>query len=156
MAQNIGSTGHPYNQFQIPSLTDDANIQVALRLYHYGSETSTETPSENSVSGQLLSLAAGSIDPSDLGTEDLNTIIASGFYHQASSSNATLENSYPVEELAGLLRVTASGNNVYQQYHTLTTNQFFVRTSQNAGSTWFDWKEAGSADFVGNLMLGGM
>ena len=35
-----GGTNPPYNT-QIPSISDDADIQTAFRLYHYGSNTST-------------------------------------------------------------------------------------------------------------------
>lgn len=150
------SSGNPLGDFQVPDLDADADIQVAFRTYHYGDQNySGGDPSADSVAGYLLNLAAGSTSPADLSTEDLDDLTDSGFYHQDTSGSATLANHYPVEGLEGLLRVTTSGTNVYQQYHTLTTNQFFVRT-KNAVDGWFDWKEAGSADFVGNLMLGGM
>jgi len=36
MAENIGGPSAPFNT-QIPSIADDADIQTAIRLYHYGS-----------------------------------------------------------------------------------------------------------------------
>lgn len=162
----MASTGGPSGyDFTIPELADNANIQTALRLYHLGYSSYNEINgvTDQSVVGQLQAINTKldefGVDPTDLGDEDLDGKITSGFYHQTNASYATYgpaSNNYPVEGLIGMLRVTADGDNVYQQYHTLTTNQFFVRTSQNSGSTWFEWKEAGSADFVGHLMLGGM
>ena len=40
MPENIGGGSAPYNT-QIPSIIDNADIQTAFRLYHYGSNTST-------------------------------------------------------------------------------------------------------------------
>ena len=58
MAENIdGTTGGstPYNT-SIPELADDADIQEALRIYHYGAKTpptSGNAPSEKSIAGHF-------------------------------------------------------------------------------------------------------
>lgn len=59
MTDNIGALVNT----MIPSLTDDADIMAAFRMYHYGSDTynpnntdEAEVPA-NSVAGRLLSLA---------------------------------------------------------------------------------------------------
>jgi hypothetical protein len=41
---------------QIPALSDNANIQEALRLYHYGQFTQPGATIEQSISGYLESL----------------------------------------------------------------------------------------------------
>ncbi len=38
---NIGNSGIPYREVQVPSLEDNADIQNALKIYHYGSATSS-------------------------------------------------------------------------------------------------------------------
>lgn len=62
MAENIdGTTGEtgPYNT-KIPSLAENANIQDALRLYHYGTTTppSIGTVISNSVAGHFKNMSA--------------------------------------------------------------------------------------------------
>ena len=58
MAENIdGTTGGstPYNT-SIPELADDADIQEALRIYHYGAKTPPtlgDAPSEKSIAGHF-------------------------------------------------------------------------------------------------------
>jgi hypothetical protein len=52
MPESIGSV-YPT---QIPSLSDDANIQEALRLYHYGQFSQPGSTIQQSISGYLESL----------------------------------------------------------------------------------------------------
>lgn len=106
MPENIGST---YNT-QIPSIADNADIQTAFRLYHYGSNTGTPSSiPEESIAGYLsdlektkISIISGTIST----TDDLNTITDTGFYTQTSTPTGP---NYP-SNLPGMLTVVNSGS----------------------------------------------
>jgi hypothetical protein len=105
MPENIGST---YNT-QIPSIADNADIQTAFRLYHYGSNTGTPSSiPEESIAGYLsdlentkISIIPGTISAS----ADLNTITDTGFYTQTSTPTGS---NYP-SNFPGMLTVVNSG-----------------------------------------------
>jgi hypothetical protein len=147
---------------KIPSLSDDADIQKALALYHFGEE-SEPTKSmifhlnrieSNSLSGEMK-------DINTLGFgNNLDNIITTGFYIQASNVQAQANPSYPAigdannERYAGSLKVVATGTTdatklVYQEYHmsgtntsNLTNNVFWRTRFPNSSNQyiWSSWK----------------
>jgi hypothetical protein len=106
MTENIGNV-YPLT---IPSITDNADIQTAFRLYHYGSDTTTPgTPDNESLAGYLSNLENAKIDivTKPLPTSvNLNDITDTGFYTQTSTPTAP---NYP-SNFAGLLTVVNSGS----------------------------------------------
>ena len=72
----------------------------------------------------------------DIGANvDLNTLTATGRYHQGSSANATTALNYPTTK-AGLLKVYNDGY-VYQEYHCFDNSAAYRRTLYNG--TWYAW-----------------
>lgn len=147
MAENIGGPSAPYNT-QIPSIADDADIQTAFRLYHYGSNTGT--PSEipdDSIAGHLTDLEETKIDivPTVLALDkNPDTIETTGFYVQAGTP---ISGNYPAL-LSGLLTVVNNGATVYQQYQVVggsesggtinPTNKIYWR--HKTGGSWKTWR----------------
>jgi microcystin-dependent protein len=146
---------------KIPSLSDDANIQEALRLYHYGDEFE---PTKSIVHHLArIEEAASSGNVIDINTvtqnsNNLDNFINTGFFIQSSNSNANSGLEYPKvgnTAFAGLLKVVADGASpatklVYQEYHmsgtntTSLTNDVFWRTRfpDSAGTyKWSSWKQ---------------
>lgn len=74
----------------------------------------------------------------ELGTEDLNTILTSGDYSQQQNADATTAPNYPAG-VAGFLQVRAFGSFVYQMYYTYQPDaRFFWRAKYT--TTWSAWK----------------
>jgi hypothetical protein len=158
MTTNIGESGVPYNQVQIPDLEDAADIREALRIYHYGSKSSdpTTTPEgeqffENSIAGELQSLDElkrnVAIEGISAGS-NLDSFTTPGAYYASQASIATGTN-YPLIDggrRPGILTVESAGNGsiVVQQYTVIDTANngnatVFVRTKTASGwlpSTW--------------------
>ena len=118
MAENIGGPSAPYNT-QIPSIADDADIQTAFRLYHYGSNTGTPSSiPENSIAGHLNKLEEDKLglEPTPIPTSaNLNTYITTGFYTQTATPTGL---NYP-SNFPGLLTVVNEGATVFQQYQVI-------------------------------------
>jgi hypothetical protein len=134
MTQPIGITGAPYNT-QIPTLAENADIQAALRVFHYGSDTDNPgiNPPSNSIAGHLKNLettkiakavtqiASGSSDPKN----NLNDVDyrATGYY---AATNPVSGGNYPTfrfndadtspTRYSGLLQVVVDGTAIYQTY----------------------------------------
>lgn len=149
---NIGNTGIPYREVQIPSLQDNADIQDALKLYHYGSATSSpdvESDSyKKSIAGIIEALDSGSQkkDPTDLvNGEDLNLKITTGFYSQDSDTDAQSGTNYPPQtgtKYAGVLSVVNDGVLIYQTYHMSgSRNSLYFRTGNTTLNSWSEWKK---------------
>jgi hypothetical protein len=149
--------GREYTAF-IPSLSDDANIQEAFRMYHFGTQDGSEpAPGDVLTSGieshlaslknDIDNLASGTDVISDLvDATELDSVVTSGTYRRASSPLSG--KNYP-ELSAGLLSVTAtSGNAIYQFYQTIGgssgTNKIFWR-GRDAANAWSNWAEASKA-----------
>lgn len=158
MTENIGGVSAPYNA-TIPSITDNADIQTAFRLYHYGSDTSTpSTIPEESIAGHLTVLENSKISktPESIpSSKNLNEYTTTGFYTQTSNSFAASGTNYPAP-YAGLLTVTASGGTVFQQYQVIGATESGSANTLNrthwrfyfAGS-WKPWRTfVESADFA--------
>ena len=154
MAQDIGSGDFVT---KIPSLSDDADIQEALRLYHYGDEFE---PTKSMVYHLgRIEQAARSSDVTDINTvteneNNLDKFTDTGFFVQSSNTNANSGQLYPkINNIAyaGLLKVVAFGSTeatkiVYQEYHLSGGSQNIVfwrnRFPSGAGVyTWSDWKQ---------------
>lgn len=149
---NIGNSGIPYREVQVPSLEDNADIQNALKVYHYGSATSSpdiESDSyKKSIAGILQALDAGSqkVDPTDLiNGENLNLKVTTGLYSQDSDADAQSGTNYPPQvgtKYAGVLSVVNDGALVYQTYHMAgSRNGLFFRTGNTTTNTWSEWKK---------------
>jgi hypothetical protein len=144
----------------IPSLSDAANIQAALRLYHYGTATEGAV-AEQSVAGYIADIydqisGLGSTDPINLGiNENLNTKQTTGIYSQISTSDARTSSSfnYPLSgglAYAGILTVVVAENVVFQTYQMESvdsTGAQFWRSKNTAG-TWSSWKQTSDTAHV--------
>jgi hypothetical protein len=143
MAENIGGPSAPFNT-QIPSIADDADIQTAFRLYHYGSNTSTPgTLPDNSLAGHLLGLENNKIDivPEAISTSaNLNDFTVTGFYTQTSTPTGS---NYPAN-FAGLLTVVNQGAVVFQQYQVIGATESGV-TANPTNKTYWRFKIGASA-----------
>lgn len=88
---------------------------------------------------------------------NLNTLIATGRYHQNSNANATTALNYPTTK-AGLLKVYNDGY-IYQEYHCYDNSGVYVRTKY--GETWYAWIRLYTTGFkptladIGALASGG-
>lgn len=157
MSQDIGSGDYIT---KIPSLTDDANIQDALRLYHYGEEFEPTKSiayhlgriEGNALNKEVVDLNSGSISGTSI-DNNLNNVTETGFYFQTSSTNAATGQNYPkINNIAyaGSLKVVASGltaatSIVYQEYHMSggSQNVVFWRNrfpNESSQYIWSEWK----------------
>jgi len=158
MAENIGGSSQaPYNTL-IPSIADDADIQTAFRLYHYGSDTSLpENIPTDSIAGHLSSLEQTKVDvvPTILNASaDPNGILTTGFYVQPGTPSG---GSYPIL-LSGLLTVVNNGSTIFQQYQVVggsesgdtinPSNRVYWR--HRVGTSFRPWRTyVDDADFAG-------
>jgi hypothetical protein len=145
---------------RIPSLSDNANIQQAFRMYHYGNQDGSEPAPGDTINGiegllaslqaQIASITAGVDTIKDLTNDtnlnDLDTVAESGTYRRSSAPPSNLN--YP-ELSAGILFVAVTdGGAVYQEYQTLGgpsgTNNYYWR-GRNAAGSWSDWSQASKA-----------
>lgn len=147
------SIGRDFTSF-IPSLSDDANIQEAFRMYHFGRADGTEPAQADPVNGiegyladlqlQIDNITAGADIVNDLGNSvDLNSVISSGTYRRSSAPATGLN--YP-ELSSGLLVVVAATTTViYQIYQTLGgssgSNHYYWR-GRDAGGNWSEWAQS--------------
>lgn len=137
---------------QIPTLSDDANIQEAFRLYHYGIPTEPDegTPIAalsieshlKTLDQNITNLSAGQAAVTVLDAENLDGVVTSGTYHKPTTPSTGLN--YPAL-VPGLLIVnsTASGS-IYQTYQTFGgsagTNNRYWRGRSATVSDWSSWK----------------
>lgn len=149
MPESIGASGAPFLT-QIPRIDENADIQTALRLYHYGSDTNNPSSIvEDSIAGHLNSLEQGKLDtdPSLLVSENLDAVDTTGFYAQPVAANAVGKN-YPVD-LAGMLRVVNYGAIVTQEFHAIGTTGNIVNKPYwrvKFGGAWSSWSESVNED----------
>lgn len=146
---------------QIPGFDDAADIQAALKLYHYGStsyNSANEDPSgllPNSVAGhfQAITDRLDALNIQELNilgvAENLNNKTQEGRYSQNSNTDARSLNSvnYPTINglaYAGILTVLNAENIVYQTYQTsgvpagALQNALFFRSRSDA-LVWSAW-----------------
>lgn len=141
---------------QIPSLQDNANIQTALILYHYGQEidpASYEDILPNSVAGHFKALQESKLDLEATrivagADNDFDLKIETGFYSVGTSVLASATNAIPTvggNKYPGMLTVVyePSEGVVYQTYHmtdgtTSGINEKAWRAKFNGA--WTSWK----------------
>lgn len=166
MPESIGASGAPYLT-QIPRIDENADIQTALRLYHYGSDTNNpDTILANSIVGHFSSLDESKIDkdPANLTTgDDLDDYLTTGYFVQTSTTNARTGAHYPEAKdpsnnlrfFAGLLRVVNNGGVVFQEYHMIgdtgyILNKVFWRVRY--ANEWSAWAELVSPTAVDSVV----
>lgn len=152
MPTDIGNNGAPYSDVQVPLLTEDADIQAALRTYHYGSDTKDPgTLTKNSISWYLNNLNTSKInvDPVHVtASTDLNSSqLQSTGYYVFSGSGVSSPNLPKLNNVAypGLLEVVVDGGVVFQTYHMI---QYSANASAQINSKawranwdgWTSWK----------------
>ena len=154
MPINIGPENAQFNT-QIPALDENANIQTALRYYHYGENFSgVGTLREESIAGYLKRLEDNKIEKTPTiipANANLDNYTESGYYAQNTNAKAQSGSNYPIVppnappglgfRYAGLLRVFNDGSNVYQEYQVagIPTNPTFWRAFfGNLG--WTQWQ----------------
>lgn len=146
------SIGRDFTSF-IPALSDDANIQEAFRMYHYGRADGSEPGSAEAINGiegylaalqlQINNITAGVDIVTPLGNStNLNDVTDSGTYARGSTPSTGLN--YP-ELSSGLLVVTATTSVIYQIYQTLGgssgSNHYYWR-GRDAASNWSEWAQS--------------
>lgn len=162
--ENIGTK---YNT-QIPALSENADIQTALRIYHYGQSSEPSTLNAQSISGYLSSLEATKVskDPTEIvsgAANNLNLKLETGYY-SATSVVAAAGSNYPTykqpssgsdsgTKYGGLLEVVNEGIVIYQTYHMINPGSTGFtakawRGSVDNGVTWTPWKQALHEDHV--------
>lgn len=165
MPESIGASGAPYLT-QIPRIDENADIQTALRLYHYGSDTNNPDPiAADSIAGHLDALDNNKIDkdPDNLTTgNNLDDYVTTGYYAQTSTTNARTGARYPEAKdaegnnrfFAGLLKVVNEGGTVFQEYHMVgdtgyILNKVFWRVKYaNSWSSWVEFVSPTAVDAV--------
>jgi len=126
MPQDIGAENGAFPTL-IPRLNENADIQTALRLYHYGEGSSgLGDINDESLAGHLQKLTDEKVSgiPETIPLNaNLNNYTESGFYAQDTNVKAASGSNYPLVPptigfaYAGLLRVIKDGSSIYQEYH---------------------------------------
>ena len=155
MPETIGGSVFPV---KIPLYSDNADIQAAIKYYHYGSSTvpltesaidatsiagylkAIDTRLDNLASSEVINLAAD---------EDLDTKLATGKYIQDSNTDAESGQNYPIfltKKWAGALTVAAYDNTVFQLYEgkagtasSIVNQGFLAWRSKTSGGVWSSW-----------------
>lgn len=129
----------------IPSLTENADIQTALKVYHYGQATEPSTLNANSVSGHLSNLETTKVDviPEQIvsgASNNLNLKVTTGYYSVSTNAIASAGSFYPAGASAGMLHVINDGSGIIYQTYITNATKFYWR-GYFAGA-WTSWKEA--------------
>jgi hypothetical protein len=159
MTQPIGITGAPYNT-QIPTLAENADIQAALRVYHYGSDTDNPgaNPPSASIAGHLTALESTKISKAvsaipagannNLNNDNYKatgyyraaTPVADGNYPSFRTTDTDTATRYP-----GLLQVVVDGTAIYQTYIAQITaspnNKMGVAVRGFYSGAWTPWRQ---------------
>lgn len=141
--QDIGSK----YKTQIPSLTENADIQTALRVYHYGAASEPGTLVTDSIAGHLETLENTKVDivPIQIVSgpqNNLNLKVTTGFYSIATNAVASAGSNYPAGATAGVLQVVNDGSGiVYQTYLMSGTPPKMLWRGYYAGA-WSSWTQA--------------
>lgn len=150
MPIDIGAEGASFN-LSIPAIDENADIQTAFRLYHYGEDSAgLGTLAPESLAGYLNELTTGKLSktPAIIPINaNLNNYTESGYYAQNTNAKAETGSNYPLVPpnigfaYAGLLRVFNDGANVYQEYQVagIPSNPVYWRAFfGNLG--WTPWQ----------------
>jgi len=155
MPETIGGSVFP---IKIPLYSDNADIQAAIKYYHYGSSTVPLTESaidEVSIAGYLKALDTrlDAIATSEIiilsSSENLDNKLATGKYLQDSNTDAESGTNYPLyltKRWAGTLTVAFYDNTVFQFYEgqagtngAIISQGFIAWRSKASGGTWSTW-----------------
>jgi hypothetical protein len=137
----------------IPELDENANIQTALRLYHYGIDSATPDINSNefkaSVAGYIKALQEEKVskDPTLISAtgQNLDNFKTTGYYH-FSSAAANGGSNFPSisgTEYAGAMTVISADTQafVYQTYiMSDTTRQNIMWWRVYSSGQWSTWK----------------
>ena len=139
--ENIGSK---YNT-QIPSLTENADIQTALKIYHYGQSTEPTNLVADSVAGHLKNLEDTKVDivPIQIVSgsgNNLNLKVTTGYYSVATNAIATAGSNYPADPTAGMLHVMNDGSGIVYQFYLSNLGKFYWRGYYSGA--WTTWAQA--------------
>jgi len=151
MPTNISPLPNGEFNLRIPEIDENADIQTAFRLYHYGEGNAGSQPlNQQSLAGYLDRLEKGKVakaPPIIPSNANLDNFTESGFYAQNTNAKAQTGSNYPLVPptigiaYAGLLRVFNDGGNIYQEYQVagIPTNPVFWRAFfGNLG--WTPWQ----------------
>lgn len=162
MAENIDGSSlgdiDPFNT-KIPSLDDAANIQAALRLYHYGSTTAPANAEgiTGGISSKLIELQndidnLSVVTPELLGASvDLNTKTDTGSYHQNSNTDARSGSNYPVYDglaYKGLLTVVNIESIIYQTYQMYVSPTLVFIYTRIYDTSWSSWIRSSESSHI--------
>jgi hypothetical protein len=147
---DIGAEGASFNLL-IPAIDENADIQTAFRLYHYGEDSAgLGSLAPESLAGYLNGLTTGKLSktPTIIPINaNLNNYTESGYYAQNTNAKAQTGSNYPLVPpnigfaYAGLLRVFNDGANIYQEYQVagIPSNPVYWRAFfGNLG--WTPWQ----------------
>lgn len=149
MPENIGSTSGSeeiYNT-SIPQLSENADIQTAFRLYHYGEDTNTPSRPfpEDSMVSHLDNLNDSKVNklPQQISGADLNGFTETGFYIQ--ESNPGTATNFP-SAFAGLLTVVSNITEgiIFQQYQVIGATESGEDPNRAQNKTWWRFYFGGS------------
>lgn len=133
---------------KIATSEDLANYMAKNNVVAAFSETISDekVPSEKLVKDSLdtkvdAAIVTGYINL-DVGA-DLNTLVEYGTYRTTTKRVDRIEN-IPVQ-IAGMLEVRLTGSIIYQTYKTIG-DDVYIRSSEDAGVTWSDWKNLSGGD----------
>lgn len=154
MPDNIGNI---YNT-KIPSFAENADVQTAFRLYHYGEDTAApDTIQTESIAGHLKNLEDTKIDVSPVIVPvgaNLNDYTSSGYFVDNNTDRSGSSNFPEVDSSSypGFLMVINRGSvAITQQYHMLglpdnQINTVFIR-NYYAGS-WSAWTQVANIEDI--------
>lgn len=141
MVQPIGTK----YQTNIPLLSDNADIQTALKVYHYGQSSEPGTLLGNSVAGHLETLENTKVDVIPIqivagANNNLNLKVTTGYYSVSTNAIASAGSNYPSGATAGMLHVINDGSGII--YQTYLTNLPKMYWRGYFAGAWTSWKEA--------------
>lgn len=155
MPETIGGSVFPV---KIPLYSDNADIQAAIKYYHFGSSTvplSESTIDPTSIAGYLKAIdtrldnLATSEVINLVADEDLDNKLATGKYIQDSNTDAESGQNYPIfltKKWAGALTVAEYDNTVFQLYEgkagtasSIVSQGFLAWRSKTSGGVWSSW-----------------
>ena len=145
--ENIGTK---YNT-QIPSLTENADIQTALKIYHYGQSTEPANLVADSVAGHFKNLEDTKVDiiPIQIvaGAENnLNLKVITGYYSVSTNAIASAGSNYPPSPTAGMLQVVNDGSGIIYQTYITNLSKFYWRGYYSGA--WTSWTQAADTAYI--------
>jgi hypothetical protein len=139
----VQSIGDKYST-NIPALSDNADIQTALKVYHYGQSSEPSSLIANSVAGHLNTLENTKVDIVPIQITDannnLNQKIVTGYYSVPTSNIYSSGTNFPSGAGPGMLHVINDGSGIIYQTYQSNNSKLFWRGFFS--SAWSSWTEA--------------